>query len=124
MAKLGPYDGGWFIAELSGRPMEFDKVGCGGLYIESIKIQWRHPMTWFALLKDAIRRQRRWPTAPKDSPIEMRLGGLSRTEYELYGIQRFIVWLIRGFMPRYSRAWRWCGDWLQHSWWRKFFKGL
>lgn len=47
MARLGPYDGGWFIAEVSGRPTEFDKAGCGGMYVELIKIRWWHPMTWF-----------------------------------------------------------------------------
>lgn len=122
MAKLRPYNGGWFVAGVSGRATEFDRAGCGGMYIESVKIRWWHPMAWFMLLKDLV--QRRWPTAPKDSPIEMRLGGLSRIEYEMYGIQRFIIWFARGFLPQNSRAWRWCGDWLQGSWWRKFFKGM
>lgn len=40
MAKLKPYIGGWFIAEVSGHPTELDRVGCGGMYIESVKIRW------------------------------------------------------------------------------------
>ncbi len=67
---------------------------------------------------------KRWPRSPKNSPVQMNLNGLSRIEYKIYGIQRFVMWLIKGFLPRYSKVWTWCKDWLEYSWWRKFFKGL
>lgn len=38
---------GWFTSVMSTRPTKIDTKGSDGLYVESMRIHWWHPLAWY-----------------------------------------------------------------------------
>ena len=74
---------GWYTVTTSAKPTGLDKLGCDGLYIESIKIHWWHPGLWRAMLGQLL------PTWTEFLSKHGLLGAIVRDSrcWEWHGIQ-------------------------------------
>jgi len=57
---LATYKTVWGEVDYSSKPTEYDPIGCDGLYVHAIRIQWNHWKAWWFTLRWVFNRYKWW----------------------------------------------------------------